>query len=104
MEPIGRGDFQLSISGHILLTGDFNARIGLLPDYVSHDSDLHVPLPPDYSVDIPISRKSEDHTVNNYGRELLDVCIAGGLRLINGALDQTPAKELSPVSPLEEQA
>ena len=30
---------NFSIRGHILLTGDFNARTGLLPDYVNHDSD-----------------------------------------------------------------
>ena len=83
---------NFSIRGHILLTRDFNARTGLLPDYVSHDSDLHVPLPPDYSVDIPISRKSEDHTVNNYGRELLDVCVAGWLHLINGRIRPDTSK------------
>ena len=83
---------NFSNTGHILLTGDFNARTGLLPDYVSHDSDLHVALPPDYSVDIPIPRKLEDHTVNNYGRELLDVCVAGGLRIINGHIRPDASK------------
>lgn len=66
------------------MTGDFNARTGSLPDYVNHDSDLHIPLPPDYMVDTPIPRKSEDCVVNNYGRELLDLCIASRLRILNG--------------------
>ena len=43
--------------GHVLLTGDFNARTGSLPDYVNHDSALHIPLPPDYMVDTPLSRR-----------------------------------------------
>ena len=64
---------NFSTTGPILLTGDFNARTGSLLDYVNHDSDLHIPLPPDYMVDTPIPRKSEDCVVNNYGRELLDL-------------------------------
>ena len=72
--------------GHILLTGDFNARTDLLPDYVTHDSDLYILLPPDYLVDTFIPRKSEDKTVNNYGKELLDLCIASQLRIVNGRI------------------
>ena len=44
---------------HIILTGDFNAQTSLLPDHVTHDSDLHILLPPDYLVDTVIPRKSE---------------------------------------------
>ena len=35
---------KFSITGHILLTGDFNARTGLLPDYVSLDSSYMSPF------------------------------------------------------------
>ena len=41
---------NFSTNGHILLTQDFNACTGSLPDYVTHYSDLHIPLPPDYMV------------------------------------------------------
>ena len=36
---------NFSTTGHILLTGNFNAHTGSLPDYASHDSDLHILLP-----------------------------------------------------------
>ena len=51
---------------------------------MTHDSDLHIPLPPDYMVDTPNARKSEDCVVNNYGRELLALCIASQLQIVNG--------------------
>ena len=73
-----------STIGHVLLTGDFNARTGSLSDYVNHDSALHIPLPPDYVVDTPLPRKSEDCVVNNYGRELSNLCIASRLWITNG--------------------
>ncbi len=34
-----------------MLTGDFNARTGTLSDFVRFDSDDHVPVPLDYTVD-----------------------------------------------------
>jgi len=52
-------------------------------------------------VDTPIPRKSEDCVVNNYGRELLDLCIASRLRIINGRIRPDNNKG---VLPLEEQA
>ena len=68
----------------IILTGDFNARTGVLLDYIAEDSDQHIPLPPEYELDIPVPRSSEDRTVNNFGKELIELCIAGQLRIVNG--------------------
>ena len=73
-------------TGHIILTGDFNARTGSLPDYVTVDSDSHIPLPPDYIADEPIPRISEDKKIYSYGRELLELCIASQLRILNGRI------------------
>lgn len=70
--------------GYIVLTGDFNARTSSLLDYIANDSDQHIPLPPDYEIDTPVPRHSEDNVVNHYGKELLEVCIAGQLRIVNG--------------------
>ena len=67
--------------GYIVLTGDFNARTSSLLDYIANDSDQHIPLPPDYEIDTPVPRHSEDNVVNRYGKELLEVCIAGQLRI-----------------------
>ena len=38
---------SFSNCGQIILTGDLNARTSSLPDYATHDSDLHLSLPPD---------------------------------------------------------
>ena len=62
------------------------AQVCSLPDYANHDSDLHLPLPPDYTVDSAIRRKSEDRVVNDFGKELLDLCIASQLRIANGCI------------------
>ena len=67
-----------------MLIGDFNARTGSLPDYVSFDSNDHIPFPPDYIVDTELPRSSKDSMCNNYGRELLDLCKASNLRMTNG--------------------
>lgn len=42
---------MFSMNGHIMLTGDFNARTGIMPDYINDDSASFIPLPPDYSID-----------------------------------------------------
>ena len=72
------------MGGHIILTGDFNARTGEQPDYVVLDSDMYVPLPPEYCADTPITRASQDTSMNSYGKKLLDLCISAGLRIVNG--------------------
>ena len=68
--------------GHVVLTGDFNARTSSLPDYIVDDLDQHIPLPPDFEVDTPLPRHLEDKTVNNFCKELLGLCIAGQIRII----------------------
>ena len=56
-----------SKEGDINLTGDFNARTGVLPDFTTHDSNIHIPLPPE---DVDQAHFNSDHLVNNYGKEL----------------------------------
>ena len=36
---------KFSPDGHIVLTGDFNAKTGVLLDYIAEDSDQHIPFP-----------------------------------------------------------
>ena len=55
--------------------GDFNARSGTLSDYITNDSPTHLPLPPECTSDEVWPRVSEDKKVNNYGKELIDLCI-----------------------------
>ena len=52
--------------GHVVLTGDLNAKTSALPDYVSSDSYQHISLSPKYEVDTPVPRYS---CVNNYSKE-----------------------------------
>ena len=75
----------LSREGDIILAVDLNARTGTL-DYVPHDSCSHLPLPPHYKIDDPIPRFSEDLQVNNFGRQLLQLCIATQMRIVNGRI------------------
>ena len=42
---------RFSSQGDILLTGDFNARTGVLPDYSEHDSHKYISLPLNYKLD-----------------------------------------------------
>ena len=76
----------LSREGDIILAGDLNTRTGTLPDYVPHDSCSHLPLPPHYKIDDQIPRFSEDLQVNNFGRQLLQLCIATQMRIVNGRI------------------
>ena len=66
--------------------GDFNARSGTLPDYITNDSPTHLPLPPEYTSDEVWPRISEDKKVNDYGKELIDLCISSRLRILNGRI------------------
>ena len=68
-----------SINGNIMITGDFNARTGTLLDYINDDSTSYIPLPSDYSFDKFYPRHSQDIQINNYGKELIDLCIASKL-------------------------
>ena len=55
--------------GKILLSGDFNARIGSEYDYISEDSDNHLPLYDTYIIDsIPVQRHSVDLILNSRGK------------------------------------
>ena len=71
--------------GEILLCGDFNARTGVLSDFIASDVTEHLPLADDYSPDRPIlTRYSRDVVIDNRGRELIDLCISSQLRFLNG--------------------
>ena len=68
-----------------MLTGDFNARTSTNPDFVPFDNAIHLPLPPEYTADSEIPRSSQDTVLNEfYGRQLLNLCQAARLRILNG--------------------
>ena len=45
---------------------------------------IFIPFPPRYIPDHFYARNSLDSIINNYGRELIDMCIASDLRIVNG--------------------
>ena len=81
---------QLSHKGNILVIGDLNARIADKLDYIENEIDIHDTctlqnlLPEDYSCDFNIARNSLDKICNNQGQQLLDLCIASQIRVLNG--------------------
>lgn len=76
--------------GCAIVSGDFNSRIGTLPDYIEHDvmgTEMSTFLSPviDYKCDDPMYvRKSHDTVVNSFGRKLLQLCRSTCTRVCNG--------------------
>ena len=75
--------------GHVILTGDFNGRVGHESDFIENDStrfgDIScVPKRFDYESDVYCKRHSEDEKVNTIGRCILNPCISSGVRNLNG--------------------
>ena len=79
---------KYSKEGQIILLGDFNARTGLLNDFIEHDfidstntndvldiytTDNHFP-----------KRNNSDIKINELGEKLLKMCISNRLRILNG--------------------
>jgi exonuclease III len=76
---------KLSSSGNILIMGDFNARTSLEPDFIINDTSKYLNMPTSYVADTPLVRKNVDNkAVDVYGKHLLDMCKASGLRILNG--------------------
>ena len=70
-----------------MLCGDLNARTACRLDYVDNDECSNVPLPEDYEPDMSLPRFSKDLVINKNGTNLLELCKASGLRIVNGRTD-----------------
>ena len=71
--------------GHILLTGDFNARIGCKPDTLTREeTSTHMNDLPDIDAIVVPPRCSMDAKVTTWGNNLLDTCFAHNLCVLNG--------------------
>ena len=68
-----------------MIGGDFNSRIGTKTDYVIDDrKDLHF-LPEGYELDtFTTHRNNKDVSLTSYGDQLIQLCIASKLRVLNG--------------------
>ena len=77
----------LKNNGNIVICGDLNARTGIDSDYISNDSDKHVPLDPSYIIDSDIlQRNSEDIKVDDRGKQVNELCISTRTRILNGRM------------------
>ena len=71
--------------GRVMLVGDFNSRTSDEPDYICNDDDVFAPINDVYCGDIPMRpRLNTDVKLCDYGTQLLNLCKANGLRIVNG--------------------
>ena len=91
VDPFSLLEFDISRyreMGQILLTGDFNSRTSDLKDYIESelDSSDSLPLPRNYKSDTFDTERinNMDKMVNNYGKQLIDLCIASDIIILNG--------------------
>ena len=71
-----------------------NARTGNLNDFITNDYDDGINVHDSYEYDEHMSsRFNRDPVINEYGRDLINLCTASGLRILNGStLGDTPAQ------------
>lgn len=85
LETIEKDVLNFKTKGEILICGDFNARTGSELDFIDNDTTKHLPLFDSYKIDNTINvRNSHDTVVDTRGKELLELCIANQLRIMNG--------------------
>ena len=87
LDLIEKDIIRYSEIGKILIAGDINARTGTCNfDFIDQDStDSFIPLYEDYTPDNLIDiRYSKDSVLNSRGKELNDLCVQTGLRILNG--------------------
>ena len=76
---------KFSKSDHIVIGEDLNSKIGTKADFIVEDrKDLDF-LSEGYELDtFTTHRNNEDVSLNSYGEQLIQLCIASKLRVLNG--------------------
>lgn len=78
---------KFSNLGEVILLGDFNARTGILNDFVENDSSgefLNHENPVYETDNLFPTRNNSDLKLNTLGNELLQLCISNKFRILNG--------------------
>lgn len=76
---------QYSKSGNRLICGYFNARTFNDPDFILEDKSLVTDNIPDYISDaVLVWNNMDTHSVDNHGPELLSLCKAFNVQILNG--------------------
>ena len=101
MEILERDITHYSGHGEVIIGGDLNARNCNLKDFITHDSGDHILLYYDYSSDLDINvRHSMDRVVSTMGRQLIEICIQSGLRILNGRILGDSVRKYTSLQPL----
>ena len=76
---------KFSSSDIIFIGGDFDSRVGTQDDFIIESENDLAYLPQSYEIDsITSIKNNQDISINDNGRQLLDLCIAAKLRILNG--------------------
>ena len=76
---------KFSSSDIIFIGEDFNSRVGTQDDFFTESENDLAYLSQNYEIDsITSIRNNQNISINHYGQQLLDLCIAGKLRILNG--------------------
>ena len=84
---------KFSKNGRCMVLGDLNGRTGMEADFAEQDYHTHrydnTPVPEDYEFDIedlPCRRNCDMEAPDERGKDILEMCVATGLRILNGRL------------------
>ena len=76
---------EFSSQGNIIIMGDLNARTANKADYIPYDENSFIMTQLPYEADeFDTNRQSQDTSTNDRGKQLLQLCIAAKLRIMNG--------------------
>lgn len=76
---------QYSTLGYTMLCGDFNARVSDKNDFIELDENKYLPNCLEYKPDTIITKRTcKDNTYDERGKQLIELCIASGMRILNG--------------------
>ena len=71
--------------GSVFLLGDLNCRTSIKSDFI--ENDRHIPSRDvNTEIDTPLQRYSMDRGTNRFGENLLELCKAVNMRIVNGRL------------------
>ena len=80
---------DFSMNGDIIIQGDFNARTGILQEFIKDDDNSKIfceSLPDDYVANVADFRQSLDKTIDARGTQLIELCIVNNMRILNGRI------------------
>ena len=86
-EHIQKNIRNLSLDNHIIVGGDFNARVGDAKDYFEENqSDIeYLSLPQNYQIcKCKKKRTNQDEHKNKYGEKLTELAITSNMKILNG--------------------